>query len=58
MKNAANTLRITKEEIREYNNSVKSIEILRNEKSGKIKSRLGFVYFVALVTSVVVLFLR
>lgn len=58
MKNAANTLRITKEEIREYNNSVKSIEILQNEKRGKIKSRLGFVYFVALVTSLVVLILR
>ncbi len=58
MKNAANTLRITKEEIREYNNSVKSIETLQNEKIGKIKSRLGFVYFVALVTSLVVLFLR
>lgn len=57
MKNAANTLRITKEEIIEYNNSIKSIEILQNEKRGKIKSRLGFVYFVALVTSLVVLIL-
>lgn len=58
MKNTANTLRLTKEEIKEYNNSVKSIVGLQNDKLGKIKSRLGFVYFVALVISLIVLMLK
>ncbi len=58
MENTSSALRIAKEEFADYNHSLKSARILVNENHGKLKSRLGFVYFVVLVSSLVVLFLR
>lgn len=58
MENTSSTLRIAKEEFADYNHSLKSSKVLVNEKHGKLKSRLGIVYFVVLVSSLVVLFLR
>lgn len=58
MENTSSALRIAKEEFADYSYSPKSTQILVNEKQSKLKSRLGFVYFVVLVSSLVVLFLR
>jgi len=45
----------------EWGNSeeiIKNSSLLSNKNTGKIKARLGFVYFVVLVSSLIVLFTR
>lgn len=38
--------------------SIKGFSGLSNENNGKIKARLGFIYFVVLLTSLIVLFTK
>lgn len=58
MENSTGSLRIEKHGLGNYTNSFKSSVARVERKNDKIKSRLGFVYFIALVLSLIVLFLR
>lgn len=42
----------------EKEESIKGFSGLSNENKGKIKARLGFIYFVVLLTSLIVLFAK
>lgn len=57
MKNLTNTLRIENRELDKNNNSCLSTKTTVEEKKAKIKSRLALVYFVTLVTALLVLFI-
>ena len=50
--------RIHRGEWEKSQESVKLFSGLSNENNGKIKTRFGFIYFVILVSSLVVFFLR
>lgn len=58
MKTSTSALRIEKQELSSYPYSFKSNGIAVERKNDKLKSRLGFVYFIALVSSLVVLILK
>ena len=58
MKNSTNAIRIKNNELLDSSYSLKFAEINVEKKQGKLKSRLGFVYFVAVVSSLIFLFLK
>jgi len=58
MKNSIGTLNIEEKELGGYSNSFSSFETRVSVETGKVESRLGFVYFVVLVSSLIFLFLR
>lgn len=58
MKTSTSALRIDKQELGNYPYSFKSSGIAVERKNNKIKSRLGFFYFIALVSSLIVLILK
>ncbi len=57
MKNSANVLRIEKQELGYFSKPFESTNVVER-KNGMIKSRLGIIYFVAVVSSLIVLFLK
>jgi len=57
MKNSANVLRIEKQELGYFSKSFESTNVV-GRKNEMIKSRMGFIYFVAVVSSLIVLFLK
>ena len=58
MKNSTNAIGIEKKELLNSTYSFNFSETQVVDRKGKIKSRLAFVYFIALVSSIAVLFLR
>lgn len=58
MKNSTDAIRIENNELLNSSYSLKFTETNVEKKRGKLKSRLGFVYFVAVVSSLVFLFLK
>jgi hypothetical protein len=58
MKNSIGALKIEEKKLEQYSGFFSRTDLKEDANKGKIKSRLGFVYFVALVICLFLLFVK